>query len=239
MAINSNEQQVIETTTPTTQTTNQSSSSSKYYWFLLLLLIPLLLLLFLLFACCFGRYLLRCCRCCARKVCPCCRPNDEHAGKAYDSTVCYSEADELWMEDKFMPKYSQQARGHKIKKMPFQSQQLNTIDSSGATLDKERQETLKSSKRIVLLFTRNFVRNVWSSNADLKRQLKEIRMNDPDCVIVPVNVGDVSAAEMQACLNEIDADEKQTKVGEVRTRMQNRVKHNLGLNDVEPLDWQK
>ena len=191
--------------------------------------------MFILFVCCFGRWCSTWCfDSCSVKCCSCFRPDEDKdaltAGKSYDLSVCHSETDERWVEEKFLPQFSDYSRGYKIHKLKM---------NNGPNLDKEQVEILRSSKRIIIVFTKNFVSNEWS-NQDFRSLIKDITVNDPYCVVVPVNVGEVTQEEVDKYMKELTDDgEKKNAVQKARAKLQENIRHNCGLKDVESLNWQR
>ena len=143
----------------TTQTNATSSFNSNYLYLLFLLLIPLMIFVLLVFCCCCGR----CCQVfthnkCNLLLCPCSRPKDSYAdnGKSYDATICYSEYDENWIDEQFLPCMSQFENNYRIHK-------LSLYNRSSDKISRENEKVLRSSKRIILIFSRKFLKEEWSN----------------------------------------------------------------------------
>ena len=106
------------------------NDSNKYYYLLFLLFIPLMLLLLLAFCCCCGR----CTQVfthssCDLLLCPCSRPKDSHKDNPnkYDATICYSEYDETWLDEQFIPCMTQFENNYKIHKLSLYNRSSDKI----------------------------------------------------------------------------------------------------------------
>ena len=172
--------------------------------YLLFLLIPAsVLAVFVCMCCCCGR----CCQSwtynnCGCTLCYCLRPDfgddAEASGKAYDATICYSEFDETWLDEEFMPQISRFSRGFKLHK-------LSLYHRSFKPLSKEKENILRSSKRIILMFTRRFIDEEWN-NKYFRDLLRKICTRDPFCVLVAINVN-VPDYRIRRLLNDLQIAE--------------------------------
>ena len=132
----------------TTATTTTAAIKSQNLYLLFLLLIPFVFFLVFTFLCCCGR---RCLSCVYHifsiNLCSCYRPDKKGGrGKKYDSIFCYGELDEHWLEETFIPKFSEFDRGFKIHKLKL---------STNYQISKDHIERLNSTKRIVIIFIVN------------------------------------------------------------------------------------
>lgn len=202
-----------------------SGDSSSYYWLLWLILIPIGLILLILIALC-------CCRPVNRFFykhfnCVCChsmRPGEANQAKNIDATVVYSEYDEAWVNDTLLSTL-------KSFKKPYKIHLLTSYHKGFAKIDKEQFDKLNSSKRIILPFSKNFIKEEWKSD-NFKNALINICANDPNCVIIAINTGDLSNEEMQEHLEKLreDYDEDENCFS-----CKQRFKNSMKLDDVEYL----
>ena len=163
----------------------QSTTADLNYLYLLFLLIPLALLLLLIFCCC-------CCRCCQRRTfhgcdcvcCDCLRPENSslavESGKVYDVCVCYNKMDEKWVNKEFLPVHSEFERGHVVKSFALTDRSLKDIEKD-----------FRVSKRIVLIFSNQFITNEWA-NKEYRRALRRFSIQDPFSKIIIVNKSNFS-----------------------------------------------
>jgi hypothetical protein len=230
-------------------TTTQSSSTngnSNLWYLLFLLLIPLALIILLIFCCCCGRY----CQICSHQscdclLCPCARPKDAYIdnGKVYDATICYSEYDENWLDEQFLPCLSQFEHNYKIHKLSLYNRSVDKIS-------RENEKVLRSSKRIILIFSRKFLKEEWS-NKSFRNVLRDINMdkNNKHCVIIAVNVGALSQKEIDYYLRYLHMSEKDfaqvsesggdsmppLKQKNLFSQLSDNIKYHFGLKRVETL----
>jgi hypothetical protein len=233
-----------------------TTKSSRHYWLVFLFLIPVVLIaLALLFVCCIGRscqlFLYKTFNC---VPCKCLRPDDKLAyDKQYDATICYSEHDERWLDEEFMPQFAHFDRGYRLHKMGLYSR-------FDAGLSKEREHILRSSKRVLLIFSSKFLKEEWR-NKYLRYLLNEICLGDPNCIIICINSGELNenrlkkvTSQLQASISKnIISDSKENSIrrldydddvditvdNNISTlkRLKATLKHALGLNNVENLNW--
>ena len=243
--INSTQSVFLELTTcqtnGTARTTTRSSATAAVgalvtgdttdytlYWLFFLLLIPLFILLLIIICCCL-RPLNKCLyKCCNTTCCKVCRPGERRkAGvepKKYDATIVYSEFDEGWVQTKLLPSIVKQGKAYKI-------HLLTSYHKGFAKMDRAQFENLKSSKRIILVFSKNFLKEEWKSEA-FQNELKIIAANDPDCVIIPINIGDVTKEIMN---ENVDTLEEYYAYDTLCFTCIKRCQHSTTLKDVEPL----
>lgn len=95
---------------------NKNTAKSLNPWWFLFLLIPVLIL-----PVCFcinGRALLMSFHNrIGILVCSCLRKKERTNDKLYDATICYSLFDQNWIEEEFLPSFSDHVRGYKINKL--------------------------------------------------------------------------------------------------------------------------
>ena len=97
---------------------------SLHLWWLLLLLIPIIILPICF--CINGRALLLSLYSRVGVViCTCLRRKETNYEKLYDATICYSLFDQNWIEEEFLPSFSDRVRGYKINKLGKSSHLLN------------------------------------------------------------------------------------------------------------------
>lgn len=133
----------------TVASSSKQNENSQYLYLLFLLIIPFIFLILLAFCCCCGR----CCQVfthssCNLLLCPCSRPKDSvnlDNEKVYDATICYSEYDETWLDEQFLPCLSQFENNYNIHK-------LSLYNRSSDKISRENERVLRSSKRIILIF---------------------------------------------------------------------------------------
>ena len=193
-------------TLPSNLLNNQTAATfDRNYLYLLLLLIPLAFILFIVcMCCCCGR----CCqlatfKCCSCALCSCLRADNSSAaqfsGKSYDATVCYCDSDEMWVDEDFMPQLARCSRGYKFHKLNF------NLRANNKQLNKENEHILRSSKRIIVLFTRRFVEQEWK-NRHLRELLRRICIDDPYCILICVNFN-VPEQRMRSILQSLQSNE--------------------------------
>lgn len=212
----------------------RKNSTNEKQWdllFLILLIIPLMFIFVMLFICCFGR----CCStfffdCCSIRLCGCIKPKAE--SKKYDLTIFCNHYDELWVDKNFMPKIFEFKKGFKI-------YNLSDLSQSDLTLDKEKIEVVKASKRLVLIVTKKFIQNEWSNN-NIRDLIKDISVKDQDCSILAICVGDVTVKQIKQHMNEIEPDEnKKNILTKLRAKLASRINYNLHLRNIEIFDFHK
>jgi hypothetical protein len=211
--------------------------------------------LLLLLICCIGRscqlYLYKAFNC---VPCKCLRPDDKLAyDKQYDATICYSEYDERWLDEEFMPQFAHFDRGYRVHKMGLYSR-------FDAGLSKEREHILRSSKRVLLIFSSKFLKEEWH-NKYLRYLLNEICLSDRNCIIVCINIGELSEKKLNKVSSQLQASISKNIVNDAKLNSIRRLdyeddeeiksknslsiwkkinatlKHSLGLNNVEILNW--
>ncbi len=148
-----------------------------------------------------------------------CRPGDktDHSIKKYDATVLFSEYDGVWVDTKLLSKLS---KGKALR--------IHKISSYYRDFNKKDYEFLRISKRILLVFSKNFLKEEWK-NENLQNEIKTICAEDPDCVVIPINY-DLSNKEM----NEILAD-LQDYNSSLCFSLNQKLRHSITLKNVEPL----
>ena len=234
--------------TPSSEAVDSSSSSSSnsyYYLFLLLLVIPFVCLLVLAFVLALGRRLqMHMHYWCDLLLCPCARPDDQEAAhvKHYDATICFSRCDEAWIDGQFVPQLSQFENNFKIHK----------LCSSGAAagggggllmegkVGRENERILRSSKRIIVVMSRRFVDDDWSSSKAFRATLADICRRDRLCVVVCLNVGELSERRLDTLLDEMmtltsgGGGGDEADVGTWH-KLKSTVRYNCGLSPIERL----
>jgi hypothetical protein len=228
-------------------TTAASTQINNNYFFLFLLFIPLFLIIFLIFICCCGR----CCQtrtysCCRLLFCPCFRPDDqsEFTDKYYDATICFAREDKYWVEQ-FICEICLPKNNYKIHK------QCMSPKSYREPLNKENEKILRRSKRIILVFTKEFCEANFN-NPSFIELLRELYRNDSNCVIVALNKGYDKKVIQQEIRQKIEAPfivEETGADGQILRKprrakragccssLANHVKYHCGLSDIEILDY--
>jgi hypothetical protein len=137
-------------------------------------------------------------------LCACLRPDKRgNDTKQYDATICFSDHNESWLDEEFIPQLSQFENNYKIHK-------LSLYNKSNDKLSRESERILRSSKRIVLIFSRKFYEHEWK-NKSFRSLLREICRTDSCCVIVALNVGELSQKRIDLLLSEIEASKQEPK----------------------------
>lgn len=145
--------------------------------------------------------------------------------KKIDATVVYSEYDEAWVHATLLPTLKSFNKPYKIHLMTSYHKGL-------AKIDKDQLEKLKSSKRIILIFSKYFIREEWKSET-FQSLLMDICANDPHCVIIPINVSDLTNDDIQEYVEKIQ--EGYDDNSGCSFMCSQRCKNSLKLNDVEYL----
>ncbi len=210
-----------------------------------------MLLVLLAFCCCCGR----CTQVfthssCNLLLCPCSRPKDSSKDnmKIYDATICYSEYDENWLDEQFMPCLSQFENNYKIHK-------LSLYNRSSDKISRENEKVLRSSKRIILIFSRKFLKEEWSNNS-FRNVLRDICIdkNNKYCVLIVVNVGALTQSDIDYHLRYLEMPDKHLndlanysrgseegdsfpvlKKKSIWSRIGDRCRYNFGLKKIETL----
>jgi hypothetical protein len=155
------------------------------------------------------------------------------SGKKYDTVFCYGEHDENWLEELFIPIFSDYDRGYKIHK--------TKIDPN-SQLAKDQAEILKRSRRIVILFSEKFLAEEWKNNISFKESLKELCHTDSNLILVPVFIDMFTKEEVDGVKSVLDSyymngDKVTGKFANFKDKMIQNLMRNTGLEDVESLDW--
>lgn len=155
------------------------------------------------------------------------------SGKKYDTVFCYGEHDENWLEELFIPVFSEYDRGYRIHKIK--------IDPNSQFV-KDQVEILKKSRRIVILFSEKFLAEEWKNNHSFKETLKELCQTDSNLILVPVFVDMFTKEEVDGVKSVLDSyymnGERETgKFAVFKDKMIQNLMRNTGLEDVESLDW--
>lgn len=210
-----------------TRTPLQNQSSDYAYFFLLI--IPLLLIIIISCTCLCGRRLqIFIHDSYSLLLCTCFRPKDNsfENTKVYDLTVCFSEYDDLWVNEQFLPQLSQYDRGYKIHK-------LSLYHRLNFHLSETTKRVLNSSKRIVLIFSEKFFNHEWN-NRIFHEYIRKIHENDSLCIVVIINLGSISEEKMNSVLNEFKLFKQDEPL---RFKLKTSLQHTLGLTKAEYLNW--
>ena len=228
----------MTTNIPSTTSGNLFTRYFSYYY-LTFLPIPLLIISIFVFICCIGR----CCqvfiyKTCSCILCHCFRPNDHSMsnGKIYDMTICYSEYDEQWLNDQFMPSLSSYDRGYKIHK-------LSLYHRSQSPLSEENQGILLLSKRIILMFSEKFIREEWN-NKNFRELSGNIYRCDKFCLILAICLGEISNEKITKVIKELSLTRKSISEplsfknsSRYCNGLISRVHYTCGLQKLEILSW--
>jgi hypothetical protein len=161
------------------------------------------------------------------------RPDDEKSAKAkiFDATICYSEYDEGWLDEQFLPQLSQFENNFKIHK-------LSLYHRSNDKISRENERILRGSKRIILIFSEKFLREEWA-NKNFRNVLRDICQNDKLCVIICINVGEFRQKKIDQYLLDLETTlyeyVSNNYERSFRSRIKSRIKYNCGLNNLERL----
>lgn len=202
------------------------ASEEPYYWMLWLLILPFIIMmmfLIVLFVCKpLNRYIYKTCNCVCFKFL---RPGDTDEAKTTDATIVYSKYDELWVFNQLLPLL-------KSFKKPYKIHLLTSYHKSFEKIDNEQFEKLSTSKRIILIFSDNFIREEWKSFS-FKNTLSNICANDRQCVIMPINTGKINDEQFEKYLFTLMKD---YDLDECCFDCKQRLKNSFKLNDIECLD---
>lgn len=156
--------------------------------------------------------------------CHCLRPESNKTPvKKYDSTVCYNQLDEGWVEENIMPSL--------VEKLPKRAK-VNKINR--VTGDENENDTLRSSKRVIIIMTKKFYNDEWQ-NAAFRENLNKICRKELNTSIIIVNVSDLSDKELHDLRNQIELGSDE--LSNVRLKLANQIRYNCSLRDVEIIDW--
>ena len=146
--------------------------------------------------------------------------------KKYDALLIHDESDELWVNKNIKPM--------------LYDYKLSSVKVSSATnpaLTAEQSELVRQARRVVIVFTKKFLSEGWK-NTELHSLLKDIYANDAYCILIAINVGEVSQEDVNKYMLDIDPSlENNTKLERFRTNLANRITENMGLKDAEILYW--
>ena len=161
------------------------------------------------------------------------RPDDEKSAqeKVLDATICYSEYDEGWLDEQFLPQLSQFENNFKIHKLSLYHRSSDKISSGN-------EKILRGSKRIILIFSKKFLEEEWA-NKSFRNVLRDICQNDKLCVIICVNVGEFRQKKIDQYLLDLETtlydylsnDNEKS----LSSRIKARIRYNCGLNNLERL----
>ena len=181
------------------------------------------MLLLLLIICCNLRPINKCLfRSCHTTCFTTLRPG-EHSKKhqkKFDATIIYSKLDEEWVEDKLEEK-SFKIIDYSINSLGF--------EKGSKRIEKEELESIKLSKRIVLVISKNFMSEVWV-NEDLQRELKFLNSTDKNCSFIVVDRKNVSKNVMNQTIEEL---QEYSEEGTSCYSCKQRTRYNFSLKNVE------
>ncbi|CAF0833054.1 unnamed protein product [Brachionus calyciflorus] len=225
--------QLAETTSRSNSTITTSTINNDYF-FLFFLFIPFFFILCLIFICCIGRWCqLRTNSMCSFICCPCFRPYDEliFGLKEYDATFCFNQSDENWLDEDLITPLTHQQNNFKIHKLSVPSR-------SGEKQNKEIENYLRKSKRIVLIFTQSFIKEDFRNKffTNFLRNMKD----DVNCVIIAIN----KDLDRQTFANYVKylnspydpVNPRYRSRRSIFAVLKSRIKYNCGLREVEKLD---
>jgi len=137
-----------------------------------------------------------------------------------------------------MPQLTEFDRGYKIHKLMLY-QRLNFH------LSETCKRVLSSSKRILLVFSEKFLNEEWN-NKIFHDFIKHIYQTDLTCILIIVNLSNINEYKSKIALNEIKSKnvnniKKQQQVKQNHetciSRLRSHIKHSVGLNNLEYLNW--
>lgn len=168
--------------------------------------------------------------------CPCFRPHDEspYTGKHYDATICYNRFDESWVDEDFIPELTHYENNYKIHK-------LNIHSRSSDKVTRENERVLRASKRIILIFTPDFIEDDFK-NKTFVNLLREIKYDPNVCIIaINKNLDDLAFKHWVRLLNS-QVNYNSPNIAPRRsifTVLKSRIKYNCGLREVETLNFRE
>jgi hypothetical protein len=145
----------------------------------------------------------------------------------YDATILYSEFDENWVHSRLKPVLLSFNK-------PYILHFFTTYHKNYNVLTKAQMNILRSSKRIILVFSKYFTDEEWKMS-ELYTMLKELSQFDRHCIIIAIDMGDLSEMDFKrymACLEEPNQQDKSAK-SKCCPALSKRIKHSLQLDDVE------
>ena len=145
--------------------------------------------------------------------------------KKYDATIIYSEYDEVWVRNSLLPLISKQGKAYKLNL-------LTSYHKGFAKLDKDQLEKINSSKRLMLIFSKQFLKEEWKSE-NLQSTLKTICANDDDCVLVPIALDGMTEESMNENIAKL---EEYYDYDASCYSCSKQIKHSTILKDIEPLN---
>lgn len=116
--------------------------------------------------------------------------------------------------------------------------------SSSEKLSRESEKILRSAKRVLLIFTQDFVEDEFKSRSFLVL-LKELSLDDSNCVVIAINKG-LDKKLFDYCVDYLDSPTRDSRSFErsgyyekmsVCSRLAANVKYHCGLRNVERLDY--
>ena len=154
-----------------------------------------------------------------------CRPGESKEAKMnkkFDATILYSEYDDSWVRSNLLPIIKNQGKPYKIN-------MLTTVHK--CRFEKDQIESLNQSKRVILIMSKNFMKEEWKSDS-LQSILKNICAHDSDCVIVPIIINQVFDEEIHAKIEQLQENDEE----ESCSACSHRVKYSTVLDNIEPLN---
>ena len=150
------------------------------------------------------------------------------ASKKYDATIVYSEADDTWVKTKLLPIISKQGK-------PYKLNLLTTYHKGFGNLEKDQNEQLNQSKRIILVISKSFLSEEWKSDS-FQNALKNLCANDSDCVVIPIIIESKEKNLTIEMYSPIERLEEYVDEEGSCTACAKQIKYSTILDDIEPLN---
>jgi hypothetical protein len=145
--------------------------------------------------------------------------------KKFDATILYSEYDDSWVESNLISIIKKLGKPYKINKM-------TTFHT--CKLEKDQIEKLTQSKRVILIISKNFIKEEWKSDS-VQNILKYICTHDSDCVIVPIIINGKDpdfVEEVHERIEQLQENDEE----ETCTTCAHQMKYSAILDNIEPLN---
>ena len=133
----------------------------------------------------------------------------------------YSELDEEWVRNKLLPIITNQGK-------PYKVHLLTTHQKGFDKNNKNELDNLSLSKRVILVMSKNFIRQEWKSDT-FQVALKSLCAYDPDCVIIPISIDDESADALDENVRTLEEYEEEDSC----LTCNKQIKYSTKLADIE------
>ena len=168
------------------------------------------------------------------------RPNDRSlfSGKTYDVALCFNRFDETWVDEELVSEIVRHDPRYRIQKLALSGR------PSAEKIGRDSERILRSAKRVVLVFTQDFVEDDFKNRSFLAL-LKDLAQTDPNCIMIAVNKS-LDTNVFHYCVDYLDSPTRDSRSFEksgyyekmsLSSRLAANVKYHCGLRDVEKLDF--